>query len=115
MPTGLGSRRSFSCSHPRNSRAGRQSKHASITAATSFFVRAPSQLHVKSHPTRGQVNDATERHLIEQVVFMGQIILQPAGQSTAQSPVQVTVHPPAGQEQAPLHVQLPAEQIFGGA
>ena len=58
---------------------------------------------------------ARKAHLIEQVVFTGQITLQPPGQSTAQSPVQVTVHPPEGQEQAPLHVQLPAEQIFGGA
>jgi len=74
-----------------------------------------SQLHVKSHPFRGQVSGARKAHLIEHVVFMGQIILQPRGQSTAQSPVQVTVHPPAGHEHAPLHVQLPAEQIFGGA
>jgi hypothetical protein len=54
-------------------------------------------------------------HLIAQVVFMGQIILQLPRQSTLQSPVQVTVHPPPGHEQLPLHEQLPAEQIFGGA
>ena len=72
------------------------------------------QLHVKSHPDRGQVIGARKLHLIEQVVFIGQITLQFLGQFTAQSPVQVTVHPPSGHEQALLHVQLPAEQVFGG-
>ncbi len=72
-------------------------------------------MHVKSHPDGGQVIGARKLHLIEQVVFIGQITLQLPGQFTAHSPVQVTVHPPVGHEHALLHVQLPAEQIFGGA